>query len=271
MTLCKVCNSKSEIIFDKIILNKYKSNYYKCTKCSFVQTDEPFWFEESYLSAITSLDIGLPQRNLDLKEDTRKIINSCFSEAKLFLDYAGGYGLFVRYMRDQGFDFYRQDDYCENLFAKHFDVLDTDYKKFDVVTAFEVFEHFRNPIEEIEKVLKYSDTIIFSTELLPSNNTDIENWWYITNETGQHIAFYSEKTMRFIAEKFNLKYYNKNNSLHIFTSKSLTTLQLKFAFKKVRKYSLSYFKGKFYGVNSKIKRNSLLEKDYNFIKNNLYK
>ena len=56
---CKICNNPSEKIFDKIILQKYHSNYYQCKNCSFVQTDEPIWLEEAYSNAITTLDIGL--------------------------------------------------------------------------------------------------------------------------------------------------------------------------------------------------------------------
>ncbi len=38
-----------------------------------------------------------------------------------FLDYAGGYGVFTRLMRDIGFDFYWHDPYTQNLFANGFE------------------------------------------------------------------------------------------------------------------------------------------------------
>src|SRR5262245_33277870 len=135
---CKICNSPSEEIFRKIVLQKYDVGYYKCTECSFVQTQEVTWLEEAYQSAITSLDIGLLSRNIHLKEVISKIIDCCFPEAKTMLDYAGGYGTFTRLMRDKGYNFYNQDDYCENIFAKHFDIKDANQKKFDLVTGFEV-------------------------------------------------------------------------------------------------------------------------------------
>ncbi len=61
---CKICNAVSTEIFEKRILNKYTSQYYQCNACDFIQTDEPIWLQEAYNNAITSLDIGLLNRNL---------------------------------------------------------------------------------------------------------------------------------------------------------------------------------------------------------------
>jgi Methyltransferase domain len=262
--ICKICKNPSEKIFEKIILQKYNANYYRCTSCSFVQTDQPTWLSEAYESAITSLDIGLPYRNFYLRDEVTNIINACFPESKIYLDFAGGYGLFVRLMRDNGFNFYRQDDYCKNIFAKHFDIIDYNTTSFDIVTAFEVFEHFDNPLEEIEKIFSYSDTVIFSTEITPETNEEIENWWYIAQETGQHIAFYSKKSMKIIAKKYNKNYYTKNGNLHLFTPKELNGKQIDFAFRNKKK---KYFWEKSYQKEFNLKRPSLLEIDYQFIKN----
>jgi hypothetical protein len=91
----------------------------------YVQTENPYWLEEAYNSAITSLDIGLLKRNNYLVKEISPIIDCCFPEASTMLDFAGGYGAFVRLMRDEGYNFYRQDVYCDNLFTKHFDITDS--------------------------------------------------------------------------------------------------------------------------------------------------
>ena len=55
--------------------------------------------------------------------------------------------MFVRIMRDKGFNFYRQDIHCQNLFAKHFDISNIKItEKFDLLTAIEVFEHLEDPM-----------------------------------------------------------------------------------------------------------------------------
>ncbi|RRQ46746.1 class I SAM-dependent methyltransferase [Chryseobacterium sp. SC28] len=267
---CKICGASLEKIFSKKVLLKYDVDYHQCSNCGFVQTDEAFWLDEAYQSAITSLDIGILVRNSLLLKNIPKIINTCFSEANVFLDYAGGYGLFTRSMRDLGFDFYRQDIYCDNIFAQYFDITDTNFSKFDVVTAFEVFEHLSRPLEEIETILKYSDHLIFSTEIVPDQTYAIENWVYIAHETGQHIAFYSEKSLELIAKKFNKNYYRKNN-IHIYTTKTFTTEQIDYALKdqEVKKVFFGLKKKKIKKFN--IKRESYQDRDYLKIKEILYK
>lgn len=211
---CKICASQSTAIFTKKILHKYDVAYHQCKKCGFIQTDEPFWLSESYTNAITSLDIGLIGRNLFYAPIIEEIIYSHFNSNGRFLDFAGGYGMFTRIMRDKGFDFYHSDKHCQNLFANYFTITDLPKKNrfFDIITSFELLEHLKNPFTELNTIFSISDNFIFTTELVPKNN--IENWWYIGEEHGQHISFYTEKSLKFIANKYNKVYYSGENSLH---------------------------------------------------------
>lgn len=96
-------------------------------------------------------------------------------------------------MKDVSFDFYRKDLYCENIFAKTFDC-ESDEGDFEVVTAFEVFEHLDNPLEEISKIMQMGKSVLFSTELIPFDSNDIKlmkDLWYFMPESGQHIVLYS--------------------------------------------------------------------------------
>lgn len=256
---CKICSSATETVFSKMILLKYEVDYHQCQNCGFIQTDQPFWLEEAYNNAITSLDIGILKRNNELAEAIPKYIDTFFPDSEKYLDFAGGYGIFVRLMRDLGYEFYRQDLYCENIFSKHFDITDTELKKFDVVTAFEVFEHLENPLQQIEEIFEYSDNLIFSTDIVPHSES-VEDWVYIANETGQHIAFYTEKALKIIAEKFNKNYYRYKN-YHIFSKEKFSLEQINFAFYGITKYR-SFFGLKKRRVNFRITRQSLLEKDY---------
>jgi len=45
----------------------------------------------------------------------RECIESNLNPDGIFLDYAAGYGLFVRLMRDAGYNFRWSDLYCQNL------------------------------------------------------------------------------------------------------------------------------------------------------------
>lgn len=227
---CLICNNNTKPVFTACVLHQYDVSYHRCTCCGFIQTDTPYWLDEAYSSAITSMDIGLVYRNLVYSPQVEHVIKSSFDYKKKFLDYAGGYGLCVRIMRDKGFDFYWDDKYCDNLFAQYFTLKELpNGQKFEGVTAFEIFEHLVNPLEEIEKLFSYADSIIFSTELIPHKTiTSHNDWWYFAPEGGQHIAFYTEKAFAVIAEKFGCTFYTNGKDLHILTKKRLAKNPLAF-------------------------------------------
>ncbi len=218
-TICKICGSMTKKIFDKTILNKYKVGYYKCVDCGFIQTEKPHWLKESYSDAITSLDIGLVNRNISYSNIVEKILYNHFDVKDKFLDFAGGYGMFTRIMRDKGFDFYHEDKYCDNLFAKYFEIdnLDKKHLTFELVTAFELMEHIENPFKELDYIFSVTDNFLFSTELIPEENLD--DWWYLGIDHGQHISFYSKNALQKIADRYGKRYYS-NGYIHIFTNKN---------------------------------------------------
>ena len=198
------------------IRDRYNIDYFLCSNCGFLQTEEPYWLKEAYSESINISDTGILSRNLNLSKKVTTILSLFFDKHGKFLDYAGGYGIFVRLMRDIGFDFYWYDKYTENLVARGFEYKDD--TKYEVLTSFESFEHFENPIDEIENMLKISKNILFTTELLPSPVPIPSNWWYYGLDHGQHISFYSDRTLKYIARKYGLYYYNFG-ILHLMLSK----------------------------------------------------
>lgn len=206
------------------MLNKYYIKYYYCDNCGFLQTDEPYWLDEAYKNPVNISDTGYLLRNIELSKKITILISLFFDKDGKYLDYAGGYGVFVRLMRDIGFDFYWYDKYTSNLFAQNFE--HQNGWKYEASTTFESFEHFVNPIQEIENLLTLSKNIIFTTELLPNPIPKPDEWWYYGLDHGQHISFYSIKTFRFISEKYNL-HYNRVGNLHLLTEKKISNLWLK--------------------------------------------
>ena len=118
---CKICSSSSTPFSDATILGKYPAKYYRCGECGFIQTEEPYWLEEARANPINRTDVGLVNRNIHMSAIAKAVIAFFFNANGKYLDYAGGYGLFVRIMRDSGYDFYNHDEHCENLFAPDFE------------------------------------------------------------------------------------------------------------------------------------------------------
>jgi len=215
---CKICNSQMALQFTATVLNKYETGYYTCTSCGFMQTDKPFWLNEAYQNAINTSDTGILIRNQRIARVTTSIIYLFFNTKGKFIDYAGGYGIFTRIMRDIGIDFYWSDPYADNLLAKKFEI--EPGVRYDLATSFESFEHFEDPITELDKILKISDNIIVTTELLPTPIPTVNDWWYYSPEHGQHISFYTINAFNKLASHFNLHYYNSDN-VHLLVKKKL--------------------------------------------------
>ncbi len=218
---CNICNAPAQEVFRAKILGKYEAPYFQCTQCGFLRAPEPFWLEESYSSAITALDIGMLKRNLELREVVTAMLRAYFDASGKFVDYGGGYGMLVRLLRDRGMDFYRQDIYAENLFAKNFDLSDAGTEKFELLTAFEVFEHLEHPVAEIEKMLQLSDNILFSTELQPIPDPRPDTWWYILPEIGQHISFFSKGSLEALAKQMGLHLSSNGKNLHLLSRRKI--------------------------------------------------
>lgn len=222
---CRICNSAIKEIFKGNILQKYEISYFQCLNCGFIQTEDPFWLEEAYKNAIARLDIGIVSRNLMIKDSILPLLNRIDGKDEIpYLDVGGGYGLFVRLMRDSGFNFCLFDPHCENLFARGFSKGEDELKegKFQAVTFFEVLEHTENPFSFLINYRNLSDTFIFSTELIPKKKLNsVNDWWYFAPESGQHISFFSAKSLQYLAKRIGCKYYSDGGFLHCFSSRIL--------------------------------------------------
>jgi hypothetical protein len=272
-TYCKICGNPASSLFETNVLHKYPVKYYQCSNCSFIQTEEPFWLEEAYTSPIGLLDVGLLHRNFELAQIIPAILDQLSIRNNKYLDYGGGYGIFVRLMRDKGYDFYLADKYSKNLFAQFFELKDAGIDAgFSCLTTFEVFEHLVSPIDEINKMFLLTDTILFSTELQPDIRfKSVDDWWYFVPEGGQHIALYSLRTLKQLKEHFKCYLYTNRFNLHILSKYPLP----KDPFAPEVKKALS-FRERLYNklfkpqpIFKSTSRNSLLQKDFSFYKTKL--
>ena len=252
---CKICDSNSNYFATAKFLQKYNVNYFQCSNCSFVQTEEPYWLDEAYSEAIAFSDVGLVYRNNMMANIASKLLFNYFDHEAGFLDYGGGYGLFVRLMRDRGFDFYWFDKFCKNVFARGFDFQNNQRQNLELITAFELFEHLNNPVQELEEILNLCPNILFSTELLPEDNPTPDKWWYYTPHEGQHISIFTRKSLEILASNHNLKLYSDGRSLHLLTTRQDLPANL---FEELANSNLQ-----------PITKNSLLSHDFNQAVNSL--
>lgn len=222
---CRVCGNLAVPLFETVVLQRHNVTYFECPSCAFVQTEEPYWLAEAYSSAFTTTDTSTLQRSLILGKSAAALFYFAFDAKARFVDYAGGYGTLTRLMRDTGFNFFSTDLYADNVMARGFDA--TPGTTYEAATAFECFEHFVYPRQELEKILAYSDTIFFTTQPCPQPTPAINDWWYYAPHHGQHIALYRPKTLAYLGEQYGLRYHRFLH-YHLFTKRPVSAFLFSF-------------------------------------------
>jgi hypothetical protein len=203
------------------VLGRHDVRYYRCDVCGFVQTERPYWLDEAYGTALIAADVGVAQRNIELAAVTQAVIQQFFRADHRFLDYGGGYGLFVRLMRDRGFDFRWHDRYAPNLFSRGFEAA-ADANGFDLVTAFEVLEHLVDPVPDVEDMLRRGDALLCTTRVLPATNPKPNEWWYYALSGGQHVSLFTLDALRRLAARVGRHLATDGVSIHLFTSREVS-------------------------------------------------
>lgn len=210
--VCRVCLNPAVFIFSRPLLGN-PTSYFDCPTCGYVQTQTPYWLEQAYAQPIGDADTGIMLRN---RANVAHLLLTLAAIGRLrgrVLDVGAGYGILVRMLRDSGVDAYWDDKHCKNLFARGFERRHASY---DLVTAFEVFEHLEHPTEHLRELLATSGAVLISTVLAPPPGKLGPDWWYLVPEFGQHIGFLRQSTLTWIAKRLGCSYATDFSSIHLF-------------------------------------------------------
>lgn len=200
---CRLCGTQSQHINS----NKLEEDYYHCTECDLIFMDEKdIVSTESEKKRYEEHDNN--HENEGYVNMFKDFINRAvepyfdFSKGAKVLEFGCGPGpVLADLLEEKGVKVDRYDPY---FFP------DESYKnkKYDLVTSTEVFEHLLKPAEEIESllsILKKDGILSIMTHFHKRNKKDFrfEDWWYKWDNT--HITFCSQKTMKWIADEYNLE------------------------------------------------------------------
>jgi hypothetical protein len=198
---CRLCGGSTVPLFNKIVLGRHCVRYHRCETCYCQQTDPPTWLEEAYAIAPNHIDVGAASRTLKNWIGAVTFLEGLnVPRTWPAVDIGAASGLFVRLMRDVGYDFRAQDKYAWPSFASYFQDDPLEPRSPRVVTLFEVLEHLPEPGRFLEKLLgEGPDLVLFTTWFCDDQDMD---WIYYLPECGQHVFFYSEHGMREFAAAF---------------------------------------------------------------------
>lgn len=200
---CLICNQATKPLND----TQFDHLYHRCEACGFIYMDPAHHvsFEEEraeYNTHENSIDdpgyIAYLERFLEPAVDP-------FVQEGRALDFGCGPGpVLAELLIRRGFD--------TSVYDLHFypdqKVLDDRYH---LITSTEVFEHFVDPMGEIEKIvglLEPGGVLAIMTSFPPHDQAFL-NWRYRREAT--HIAFYTLDSFRVMAEAFGLDVLFTNN------------------------------------------------------------
>ena len=109
------------------------------------------------------------------------------------LDYGGGRGLLSELLREKGWQSESYDPFVDRSVPL------PDLGQFDLVTAYEVFEHVpdvRRLVADLASLLKPDGVVLFSTLLSDGNVSQWHSltWWYAAPRNG-HISLFSARSL----------------------------------------------------------------------------
>lgn len=201
---CTLCNT--------VLKKKADEKYFICPTCGAYVKDKKYYVSperekiryEEHNNDVTDI------RYQNFTSPITNFVLENFEASQLGLDYGSGTGpVITKMLTDKGYKVKLYDPYFHP---------DSDYLnyKYDYILSCEVFEHFYYPKKEIEKILsllKTNGKLLIMTEVY-DNLKDFKTWSYPKDIT--HVFIYTEKTINYIAEKFNLDIEKQNHRLIVF-------------------------------------------------------
>ncbi len=209
--------ASSRFLTRRTVLGKYAADYYFDEASGSIFVNKPHWLEEAYGSAIAVTDTGILSRNGDNIKFVSRALSENPNTFHRGVDLGGGYGLFVRGMRDVGVPFYWSDKYAQNLVARGFEAAPGAY---EIACAFEVLEHLENPLAFLlEQQAAYQfHTCFFSATCFEEGNIPDQDWAYWSFETGQHISFFSQRSLEWMARELTMQLYHIEGNVFCFST-----------------------------------------------------
>lgn len=191
---CVLCSSEA----GRELYSRDHRRHYECASCGLVFLDRA-----ELLSPTASRERYLLHENGPEHEGYREFLARAIRAARPFLkrgwrglDFGCGPGpALSKFLSDEGFS---TDDY-DPLFRN------TPLKPpYDFVFSTETFEHFHDPARDIARVISLlkTDGVLTVMTDLNDGSVDFSKWHYATDPT--HTAFYSEKTLAYVASQFGL-------------------------------------------------------------------
>ena len=230
---CPVCNEASSLL-DVVDFNKSCEElkgkfaslsgtpiyYARCNHCGFCFAPEiASWKLEEFEEKIYNNEYALVDPDyieIRPRANAAHLISMFGDRARSIkhLDYGGGGGLLSNVLNESNWQSVSYDPFVDK------NVSIFQLGKFDLITAFEVFEHVPNPqhlMSNLRSLLSPNGVVLFST-LLSDENIHLNQritWWYASPRNG-HISLFSKNSLAILAQKNGFNFGSFSAGFHVF-------------------------------------------------------
>jgi SAM-dependent methyltransferase len=251
---CPICANIC-VLHDKLDLNRACEHqpfpaagrtisYFRCLDCGFCFAPEMHeWSLKEFEDQIYNEDYI----KVDPDYGRSRPLNCATVLVRLFgdhpagirhLDFGGGSGLLSRLLQSKGWNSTTYDPFANK------DIDPASLGKFDLITAFEVFEHVPDVnalFQSLRSFLAPKGIIFFSTLVSDGMIEDGEplSWWYAAPRNG-HISLFSTRSLEILSKKFKFNFGSHTLNYHLLWTtppkwaahvvKSLSSVQKKSTF-----------------------------------------
>lgn len=228
---CPICNAPC-LLLDTVDFNKscedekgqvfapagVPVDYSLCTNCGFCFAPEiAAWPLETFSEKIYNAEyVRVDPDYVDLRPraNARELVRMFGDKAKgtKHLDYGGGTGLMSQLLAEAGWQSRSYDPFV------HRDTPVESLGQFDLITAFEVFEHVPD-VQQLMTILRSllapGGMVLFSTlasdgNIQPGHKL---SWWYVSPRNG-HISLFSWRSLGFLAQQHGFQFGSFSPGLH---------------------------------------------------------
>lgn len=228
---CPICEHVAHIL-DALDFNKscegdkvplpragHEVEYFYCPSCGFCFAPSMYeWSIEEFKSKVYNADYARvdPEYTESRPLLFAGMVDQLFGAHKrrlTHIDYGGGNGRLSEVLRERGWKTCSYDPLLDEATDIHA------LGQFDLVTAFEVFEHvpdMHHMAENLDALLATNGLILFST-LLSDHAIDQNGrleWWYAAPRNG-HVSLYSTTSLDLLFSKHGFKWRSVTPDKHV--------------------------------------------------------
>ncbi|WP_372639550.1 class I SAM-dependent methyltransferase [Ancylomarina sp.] len=212
MGKCPLCRSENTSFY----YEGESREYYSCIDCGLVFVPQVFFITYEAEKVKYDQHENFPD-DLVYQDYLKQIMNPVLdriSEGASGLDFGSGPGPTLSKMfESRGF----QTDIYDAYFAPNEEVFN---KSYDFITACEVVEHLHKPQMELDRLfglLKPNGVLAIKTQIL-SSKEEFPTWYYKRDMT--HVCFFSDQSMRFLADKWKVEMVSVKSNVVLFIKTS---------------------------------------------------